>query len=227
MFGEIIVLTFSRGSRKLAALLRQPLTDASLIEQRLDAVEGLVQDGELRRALFANHLRGLPDAQRLASRFSRNRGSLADVVRLYQAVQCLPQLGTALAQSLSANVSRRFSPAVAQLVADFANFCAMVEATLDLAALEKEGQLRVRPAFDDRLVVLSETLAKTMRALSAEVEAAGRWCKKVEMEEKKGVGLVIKTAKSAAKAATDAARQDGVDLIEASVGFAKHARKDC
>jgi DNA mismatch repair ATPase MutS len=36
------------GARKLMAWIRQPLTDAALIESRLDVVEALVSDNQLR-----------------------------------------------------------------------------------------------------------------------------------------------------------------------------------
>jgi DNA mismatch repair ATPase MutS len=45
---RLIVIQTAMGARKLMAWIRQPLTDAALIESRLDVVEALVSDTQLR-----------------------------------------------------------------------------------------------------------------------------------------------------------------------------------
>ncbi len=45
------------GARKLMAWIRQPLTDATLIESRLDIVEALVIDSALRTNVHQQHLK--------------------------------------------------------------------------------------------------------------------------------------------------------------------------
>jgi len=68
-------------------------------EERLDVVEALVCDSELRQSLRTNHLRRLPDLQRLSSRLQRRNASLQDCYRVYQAVAVLPELIEALETS--------------------------------------------------------------------------------------------------------------------------------
>ena len=70
-----------------------------IVEERLDVVEMLVSDSELRQSLRSNHLRRLPDLQRLSSRLQRRNASLQDCYRVYQAVGVLPELVEALETS--------------------------------------------------------------------------------------------------------------------------------
>ena len=71
-------------------------------EERLDVVDMLVTDSELRQSLRSNHLRRLPDLQRLSSRLQRRNASLQDCYRVYQAVGVLPELIEALETSAAA-----------------------------------------------------------------------------------------------------------------------------
>ena len=70
-----------------------------MVEERLDVVEMLVSDSELRQSLRSNFLRRLPDLQRLSSRLQRRNASLQDCYRVYQAVGVLPELVEALETS--------------------------------------------------------------------------------------------------------------------------------
>ncbi len=91
LFGRFATRT-PMGGRKLASWIRQPLLDVSLINARLDAVEGLVHDATLRASLQQEMLKGVPDVQRLLHKFQRaGKAGLQDVVKLYQAVQVLPK----------------------------------------------------------------------------------------------------------------------------------------
>jgi len=76
-----------------------------MIEERLDVVDVLVSDSGLRQSLRSNHLRRLPDLQRLSSRLQRRNASLQDCYRVYQAVGLLPELVEAL--ETSSAVQRR------------------------------------------------------------------------------------------------------------------------
>ena len=53
-----------------------------------------------------------------------------------------------------------------------------------------------------------------MKLLKAEQQRAANWSKKVELEEKKGQGWVLRVAKTQEKGVLDAAKKDGVELVE-------------
>lgn len=67
-----------QGHRLLAQWIRQPLKDLSLIKERHDIVEALVNDNELRSNLNEDHLRRIPDLQVLAKKLARKKATLQD-----------------------------------------------------------------------------------------------------------------------------------------------------
>ena len=63
-----------------------------LTEERLNIVETFLEDTELRQMLQEEHLKKIPDFQRLSKRFQRKRATLQDCYRVYQAVEFMPTL---------------------------------------------------------------------------------------------------------------------------------------
>ena len=80
------------GARLLQQWLKQPLLDPVLISERLDLVELLVTNTELRQLLFEDHLRRFPDFQRLATKFATKKANLQDMYRVYVALSRLEPL---------------------------------------------------------------------------------------------------------------------------------------
>jgi len=68
----------AQGHRLIAQWIRQPLKDLSLIKERHDIVELLVQNNDLRSILSDDYLRRIPDLQQLAKKLIRKKSTLQD-----------------------------------------------------------------------------------------------------------------------------------------------------
>ena len=151
------------GARLLHQRLKQPLVDPALISERLDLVQLLVENTELRQLLYEDHLKRFPDLQRLAARFSTGRVGLQDLYRVYTALlrvepllQCLQQHSEEDGASYAA-LQDNFIKDLQEANNDFSNFCKMVETTVDLKQVE-QGKFMIQPGFDDDLKSLREQL---------------------------------------------------------------------
>ncbi len=51
-----------------------------------------MNDAELRQTLVENYLKRMPDFQKIEWRFIKNKANLQDLYKIYQAVECLPEL---------------------------------------------------------------------------------------------------------------------------------------
>ena len=152
----------TQGSRLLAQWIKQPLVDVRQIEERLDLVETLTEDTELRQALLDDHLRRLPDLQRLARRLQRRKAGIQECCRIYQAVNSIPSLVARLEASSgrhSAVMLATFVEPLQRTYGEFDKFREMVETTVDLQRAE-EGDFVVRPEFDDELQELRQKLTQ-------------------------------------------------------------------
>src|SRR5919204_379820 len=88
------------GARLLRAVLGQPLLDPERINARLDAVERLVRDANLRSRLSAG-LRGVPDLERLAIRAGQHLLMPRECLALAAGLERVPRIQQALAPASS------------------------------------------------------------------------------------------------------------------------------
>jgi DNA mismatch repair protein MutS len=88
----------SMGGRKLRHWILHPLVDVEEIRERLDAVENLFNNGELRMRL-REALRGMGDLERLLGRLTSRSGNARDLKALGVSLQRVPDLKTVLADA--------------------------------------------------------------------------------------------------------------------------------
>ena len=86
------------GGRLLARWLGQPLLDPLEINNRLNQVEAFFADG-IRRSLTREHLKDLPDVERIAGRISAGLVSPRDLAALRRALSVYPRLIEVAGQS--------------------------------------------------------------------------------------------------------------------------------
>ncbi len=90
----------SMGGRALRSWLMQPLLSVQAIEERLDSVEELVQDGFLRQQVQRT-LEGVYDMERLSSRAGSGTANARDLLALAESLIKLPDIAVVVASAQS------------------------------------------------------------------------------------------------------------------------------
>ncbi|CAH0720022.1 unnamed protein product, partial [Brenthis ino] len=173
LFGLLDRCRTQHGKRLLAQWLRQPLRDINLINERLDIVELLMENSQLRLQLHEEHLKRIPDLQALARRLTRKKANLQDCYRIYQAIDRLPHLLQCLGEANNSTVHSSLTEPISELNNDLEKFQQMIEATVDMDAIDR-GDFLVKPSFDEQLQSLSEELDKLQNAADKELNKAAR-----------------------------------------------------
>lgn len=146
-----------QGHRLLQQWVKQPLRDLACISERHDIVQILVEDTEMRQALYEEHLRRVPDLQTLAKRLQRKKANMQDCYRIYQAINRLPNLISTLATSSHPTMQALFISQLNDHFGDMAKFQEMVESTLDMTLVDR-GEFLIKPEFDEELQGLREKM---------------------------------------------------------------------
>jgi len=91
LLGIIDATQTPMGARLLRTWLNQPLTDAGILEERLDRVQGFVDDG-LTRATARDALKATPDLERLTNRVLGGSASPRDLLGIRKALEAVPAI---------------------------------------------------------------------------------------------------------------------------------------
>lgn len=91
LLGVLDETVTAMGARKLKHWLETPLLDKNLIQQRLDAVEELVENALLRESL-RKAIKGIYDLERLVGRVAYGSANARDLLALKQSIARLPQI---------------------------------------------------------------------------------------------------------------------------------------
>ncbi|XP_050443074.1 DNA mismatch repair protein Msh2 isoform X2 [Adelges cooleyi] len=168
------------GHRLLTQWIRQPLRDLNKINERLNIVETLINDTDVRQQLYDQHLRLIPDLQALMRKIQRKRASLQDCYRIYQAVEKLPALVETLNNSDYKTLQSVITMPLKELVKDMSNYQSMIEETIDFNLVQR-GDYLIQSGFDEELqemrnqmndleAKMKSNLAKTSGQLKIQVK---------------------------------------------------------
>eukprot|EP00316_Scyphosphaera_apsteinii_P000388 CAMPEP_0119326074 /NCGR_PEP_ID=MMETSP1333-20130426/67397_1 /TAXON_ID=418940 /ORGANISM="Scyphosphaera apsteinii, Strain RCC1455" /LENGTH=957 /DNA_ID=CAMNT_0007334263 /DNA_START=94 /DNA_END=2967 /DNA_ORIENTATION=+ len=154
------------GSRTLRKWFKQPLLSRHDINTRLDLTQAFCSSFELRSMLRDEVLPSMAcDVDRLSRKLFAAKGTLQDVVMLYQFVGGLPRVLQVLqsAESVSslsdeqaALLRSEFADPLTGVHNDFSNFIKLVEAAVDLDAIARHEYL-IQPHFNQELREINET----------------------------------------------------------------------
>lgn len=145
----------------LQSWIKQPLLDVDKINERLDLVELLTNSTEIRQTLFEDHLRKMPDFQRLSSKFQAKKATLQEMYKVHVALNKLGDLNGCLEAydgDKSTMLQENFVKDIAEALKDFDKYSQMVETTIDIKTIETSGQFLIKPDFDDELGELRSQL---------------------------------------------------------------------
>eukprot|EP01100_Stratorugosa_tubuloviscum_P013075 TRINITY_DN6412_c0_g1_i1.p1 TRINITY_DN6412_c0_g1~~TRINITY_DN6412_c0_g1_i1.p1 ORF type:complete len:914 (-),score=356.21 TRINITY_DN6412_c0_g1_i1:118-2859(-) len=174
LYGLLNKCQTGMGSRLLLQWIKQPLLDVSIIETRQKMIEIFYQDISLRQTMRDDHLKRVPDLERLMSKIRRRRGRLQDVVLIYDFIMRLPRISETLktCSGLHNSLILDRCAKIDELFEAFANFIEMAETTIDLEMVEKHEYI-VKPSFDDALQELAnakESVLEQIQTIRQQVE---------------------------------------------------------
>lgn len=172
LFGLLDKCKTSAGSRLLMQWIKQPLLDEKIIKRRLDLVEIFVNDAGVRCALQEDHLRRIPDLDRMSKKFQKGTAGLQTIVDFYKFSVCLPSLVNCLKDysgEFDELLQSEFIDVLDRLVQDLSQFEQMVEQSIDLDAIENHEYL-INPAFDPRLEDLKRQKDRLSRMIDDHLE---------------------------------------------------------
>lgn len=193
LLGVLDLCGTAMGSRKLKQWLREPLISLPKIQERLDAVEALVDDIITRNNL-RTALKAVYDLERLIARISLGTANARDLLALKQSLACLPDIKAELSgipDKLLAELDSQIEP--------LQDICAEIERAItdDPPLTVREGGI-IRPGYSEELDNINES-AKDGRVWIASLEAKERertGIKNLKVGYNKVFGYYIEISKS-------------------------------
>lgn len=194
------------GQRLLSTWLRHPLISKEKIDARLDIVQHLVDNNELRTMCYDDYLRKMPDLLRLAYKTAKEKCDLNDLVKTYNAIVAVISLNKSFRHSASMGhmdvpeVVNKLFEWTQRSCDDLADFKQLIEDTVDLNSVNESGEYMIKPDSDEDVAKVSLDLtslaAQARRQLSIVADDIGLEAdKQLKLETDTEKGFAFKVTK--------------------------------
>ncbi|KAJ1994198.1 MSH2 protein [Dimargaris cristalligena] len=169
LFGLLDKCKTTQGSRLLRQWLKQPLMNLDQIRERQSLVGQFVDDTELLQTLHNDYLRSVPDLNRIAKKFQKNKAQLQDIVRVYQVVIKLPDLQESLqgATECPDLINKHYLTPLADCIGNLTKLQELVETMIDLTKVDYH-QYQIKADFDPTLGELEVQMNEAYRQMMRE-----------------------------------------------------------
>lgn len=192
------------GQRLLALWLQHPLKSKSKIDQRLDIVQYLVDNIELRTICHDDYLRKIHDLLRLSYKVHKEKCTISDLVKIYQSCEA----ATSLCKSFQHinNISNIKAPEAvnklfswvhtsAQELQEFSN---LVENSIDIKNQDETGEYMIKPDSDEDIARVSlemnsicSNARKILNDVAYDINLEAGKTIKLETDSEKGFALKV------------------------------------
>lgn len=140
----------SQGRRLMEQWFRRPLRDQHVISDRLEIVEIIVKDAELRSTLRQSCLTRTPDMLLLSKKLSNKKAKLQDCYRIYQVVNSLPAMIKVLMNADNKCINLMLVNPLRDYYEDMEKYQSMLEEVLNMDLVNR-GEFLVKSSFDKEL----------------------------------------------------------------------------
>ena len=160
---QILKMTRTVGGERLLRIwLRQPLRDPSDIQERLDLVELFVEDSGVRKSLHEDHLRRVPDLEKISQKISRKKATLSDLYKAYLGlveIRKMLQLLDTLSGDHDSHLKSSLLDPLKAKTGLMSKYIKLIEETLEEESIH-DNTFKIRAAFDDDLRDIQKQINK-------------------------------------------------------------------
>lgn len=195
------------GQKLLAIWLKNPLRVKEKIDTRLNIVKHLVENHQLRTVCYDDYLRKFPDMLRLSFKISKEKCSLLDLVKVYQACKSAQSLCKQYQQMQSPDIPdpqesvAKLFRCVELACGDMKEFMSTLDESIEMDSIDLSGDYMLKPKVDEdiaRVTVLIQDLCskarKEMVAAANEMDLEPEKSIKLEADAEKGFALRVTRA---------------------------------
>ncbi len=189
------------GGRMIKNWIRHPLVDKTKIEERLSAVEELLNAAHIHQ-LLVNHLKSVYDLERLGSRISMGQGNARDMLSLKTSLEKLPDIFRELAMFSSPLLNGKGLDEKDRVLDELTGLAGLIHSAIreDAVHVLNEGHLikdGYSPELDELLAISRDGKSWIAKAEAKEKEATGLSSLKIKYNKVFGYFIEVSKAQAA------------------------------